>query len=47
MIIITMTLQAGHIIYIVKHNEEKSISDRHGAYMMAMLSNLMTQKLIY
>ncbi|WP_236939259.1 hypothetical protein [Evansella clarkii] len=39
MLIITMTLQTGHIVYIVKHNEENLISDKHGEYMMATLSN--------
>lgn len=39
MLIITMTLQTGHIVYIVKHNKENLISDKHGEYMMATLSN--------
>ncbi|MEN2466006.1 hypothetical protein [Ornithinibacillus sp. JPR2-1] len=39
MIVITMTLQTGHISYIVKHNEDKSITEKQGQYMMATLSN--------
>ncbi|MUK87986.1 hypothetical protein GMD78_06185 [Ornithinibacillus sp. L9] len=39
MIVITMALQTGHITYTVKHNEDGSISEKHGNYMMATLSN--------
>jgi len=39
MLVITMTLQTGHITYIVKHNGNKSITDKQGDYMMATLSN--------
>lgn len=37
--VITISLQTGHIVYIVKHNEDKSITDRQGNYMMSTLSN--------
>lgn len=39
MLVITMTLQTGHISYIGKHNSNKSITDKQGEYMMATLSN--------
>lgn len=39
MLVITMTLQTGHISYIVKHNDNKLITDEHRDYMMATLSN--------
>ncbi|MGW6302715.1 hypothetical protein [Peribacillus butanolivorans] len=39
MLVITMTLQTGHITYIIKHNDDKSITDKQGDYMMATLSN--------
>lgn len=39
MLVITMTLQTGHIAYIVKLNDNKSITDKQGDYMMATLSN--------
>lgn len=39
MIVFTMTLQTGHISYIVKHNDDKSITEKQGQYMMATLSN--------
>lgn len=40
MIVIAMALQAGHISYIVKHNDHQ-ISEMHGDYMMAVISNPM------
>ena len=39
MLVITMTLQTGHITYIVKHNAENSITNSHTNYIMATLSN--------
>ncbi|MFE4242692.1 hypothetical protein [Peribacillus butanolivorans] len=39
MLVITMTLQTGHITYIIKHNDDQSITDKQGDYMMATLSN--------
>ncbi|MBP1971505.1 hypothetical protein J2Z83_003656 [Virgibacillus natechei] len=39
MLVITMALQTGHITYLVKHNDDKSITDEQGNYMMATLSN--------
>jgi len=39
MLVITMTLQTGHILYIIKQNEDSSMTDQHGNYMMATLSN--------
>ncbi|PAD24479.1 hypothetical protein CHH62_16870 [Niallia circulans] len=39
MLIISMSLQTGHITYMVKHNDDKSITESQGNYMMATLSN--------
>lgn len=39
MMVMTMTLQTGHIAYIVKQNDDKAITDKYGNYMMATLSN--------
>ena len=39
MLVIAMILQTGHITYIVKHNDDHSITDKQGDYMMATLSN--------
>ncbi|MET3322713.1 UNVERIFIED_ORG: hypothetical protein ABIC97_005866 [Peribacillus simplex] len=39
MLVITMTLQTGHITYKIKHNDDISITDKQGDYMMATLSN--------
>ena len=39
MLVIAMILQTGHITYIVKHNDDHSITDKHGDYMMTTLSN--------
>ena|SRR5699024_2997815 len=38
-LVITMTLQTGHITYIVKQNEDKSISNQQAEYMMTTLSS--------
>ena len=38
-LVITMTLQTGHITYIVKQNEDKSISNQQAEYMMNTLSS--------
>lgn len=39
MLVISMMFQTGHIAFIVKHNEDDSISDSLGNYMMATLTN--------
>ncbi len=39
LLVITMTLQTGHITFIIRHNEDHSITDKHGDYMMATLTN--------
>lgn len=39
MLVITMALQTGHITFIVKHNDDKAITDKQADYMMATLSN--------
>lgn len=39
MLIISMSLQTGHITYMVKHNDDKTITESQGNYMMATLSN--------
>ena len=39
MLVITMILQTGHITYIVKNNDDQSITDKQGDYIMATLSN--------
>ncbi|WP_404427132.1 hypothetical protein LG296_14955 [Ureibacillus chungkukjangi] len=39
MLVITMALQTGHITFMVKHNDDKSITEKIGDYMMATLSN--------
>lgn len=38
-LVISMVLQTGHIAFIVKNNEDHSITDKHGDYMMATLTN--------
>jgi len=38
MLVISMTFQTGHIVFLLKHNDD-SIPDRHGDYMMSTLSN--------
>ena len=38
MIVITMTLQTGHIAYLVKQVDDASISNKHSDYVMATLS---------
>lgn len=39
MLVSTMALQTGHISFIVKHNDDHAITDKHGDYMMATLTN--------
>ncbi|MFD2045295.1 hypothetical protein ACFSTA_16545 [Ornithinibacillus salinisoli] len=39
MLVITMALQTGHITFIVKHNDDKAITEKNADYMMATLSN--------
>ncbi|GEL77606.1 hypothetical protein [Tenuibacillus multivorans] len=39
MLVISMSLQTGHISYLVKYNEDQVISEDHGKYMMTTLSN--------
>ncbi|WP_440896908.1 hypothetical protein ACS127_02550 [Amphibacillus sp. Q70] len=39
LMVVTMTLQTGHIAYIVKQNDDQAIIDEYGNYMMATLSN--------
>lgn len=39
MLVITMALQTGHITYIVKRNQNQSITEQQADYMMATLSN--------
>ncbi len=39
LIVITMTLQAGHLTFMLKHNPNNSITNTHGDYMMSTLSN--------
>lgn len=39
MLIMTMTFQTGHIVYLTKQNEDQSISHKHGNYLMAMLTD--------
>ncbi len=39
MLVMAMSLQIGHITYLVKNNDDHSITDKQGDYMMATLSN--------
>lgn len=39
MLIITITFQTGHIVYLTKQNEDQSISHKHENYLMAMLTD--------
>jgi hypothetical protein len=39
MLIISLSLQTGHIIFLLKQNKDNAISEQHGSYMMATLSN--------